>query len=290
MLKKRLKLVWAILGILVCFNMLLWIAVYDLSKHKNLRVVFFDVGQGDSIFIETSSKQQILIDGGPGSAVLEKLAAEMPFYDRTIDLIILTHPEYDHMSGLMEILKRYDVENILWTGVVRNAAEHKEWQKLIQEEEAVIFIAEQGLKIKLKNGYIDILHPFESLDEERIEDSNETSIVARLVYGENSFLFTGDTGFDTEDKLIERNIYLDSDVLKIGHHGSKYSTSDNFLSLVSPEVAVIQVGENSYGHPTEQVLARLEKFGINIFRNDINKNIEIVSDGNNFYVEVSNNN
>lgn len=288
MFKKKLKLVWTILGILVCLNMLLWIAVYDLSKQKNLRVVFFDVGQGDSIFIETSSKQQILIDGGPGSAVLEKLATEMPFYDRTLDLIILTHPDYDHIAGLVEVLKRYNVENILWTGIIRNTSEYREWQRLIKEEGAVIFIAEQGLKIKLKNSYIDILHPFESLEGKEVKDSNETSIVARMISGDKSFLFIGDIGFETEDKLIEENVYIDSDVLKVGHHGSKYSTSENFLSLVNPEIAVIQVGENSYGHPSEQTLARLEKFGISIFRNDINKNVEIVSDGNNFIINTNN--
>jgi competence protein ComEC len=287
--EKKLKLVWIILGILVGLNIFAFRIVYDLNKHRELRVVFLDVGQGDSIFIETPSKQQILIDGGPGTVVLEKLAEEMPFYDRTLDLIVLTHPEHDHMSGLIEVLKRYDVENILWTGVVRDTSDCEEWQKAIKAEQASIFIAEQGLKIKIKNGYIDILSPFEILAGENIKDSNETSIMARLVFGKNSFLFTGDTGFETENKLIEKNIYLDSDILKVGHHGSKYSTSANFLSLVSPDIAVIQVGKNSYGHPSNEVLARLENFGINIFRNDINKNIEIVSNGNNFVIKTNNN-
>ncbi|MDP3763597.1 MAG: MBL fold metallo-hydrolase, partial [bacterium] len=136
-----------ILGILVGLNLLAWLAVWELGSGTGLEVTFFDVGQGDAVFIETPQGQQILIDGGPSSVILEKLGKEMPFWDRTIDLIILTHPERDHLAGLLEVLKSYKVENILWTGVVRDTAEYKEWQKLIQEEGAKIFIAKAGLRI-----------------------------------------------------------------------------------------------------------------------------------------------
>ena len=126
--------VFIILGILLGLNALAWLAVYNLSQARLLEVDFFDTGQGDAIFIETPQNYQILIDGGPDSTILEKLNKEMPFWDRTIDLIILTHPEKDHMAGLIEVLKRYKVENILWTGIVRDTAEYKEWQKSIQKE------------------------------------------------------------------------------------------------------------------------------------------------------------
>ncbi len=281
--KKTKKQLAIALGGLVCLNLIAWVVVYNLSRPKGLEVIFFDVGQGDSIFIENSTRQQILIDGGPDSTVLEKLAEEMPFYDRTLDLIILTHPEHDHMAGLMEVLKRYKVENILWTGIIRNTDEYKEWKRLIEEEGAEIFVAKSGLKIKLADNYIDILYPFESLDGREIEDSNDTSVVARLIFGDNSFLFTGDAGMDVENKLIKNNIYLDSDVLKIGHHGSKYSTGEVFLKAVSPQLAAIQVGKNSYGHPTEEVLAKLKKFAIKVLRNDLNGDIKIISDGNKIY-------
>lgn len=287
LLKRNKKLVWVILAALVCFNIFAWVVVYDLSNSQGIEVTFFNIGQGDSIFIETNDGYQILIDGGPDSTVLEKLAKEMPFYDRTLDLIILTHPEHDHMAGLIEVLKRYKVENILWTGVIRDTTEYKEWQRLIKEEGAEIFIAKYGLKIKLRDNYIDILYPFESLEAREIENSNDTSIIARLVFDANSFLFTGDAGIDVEDKLIEGNIYLDSDVLKVGHHGSKYSTGEVFLEAVSPELAVIQVGKNSYGHPTEEVLARLEKFAIKVLRTDLDGDIKIFSDGKNLKVSKS---
>ena len=139
--------VFIILGILLGLNILAWAAVWSL-RPQGLEVTFFDVGQGDAAFIETPQNQQILIDGGPTSIILEKLGREMPFWDRTIDLIILTHPEHDHMAGLIEVLKRYQVGNILWTGVVRDTAEYKEWQKLIKEEGAKIYIAQAGQQIE----------------------------------------------------------------------------------------------------------------------------------------------
>ena len=128
---KRDKRVLIISTLLLFFNALAWVAVFDLSQPRFLEVHFFDVGQGDAIFIETPQSHQILIDGGPTSAILEKLGKEMPFWDRSLDLVILTHPERDHITGLFEVFKKYKVENILWTGVLRDTVEFKEWQRLI---------------------------------------------------------------------------------------------------------------------------------------------------------------
>jgi len=283
-----------ILIALICFNILAWIAVYDLSRPQFLEVIFFDIGQGDAIFIETPKRHQILIDGGPGSVILEKLGKSTPFYDRTIDLIILTHPEFDHLSGLNEVLKKYKVENILWTGVVRDTAEAKEWKKLIEEEKeegSRIKIAKVGQKINLSiyeiNSYIEILFPFENLEGKEFKDSNNTSFVCKLVFGKNSFLFTGDAYKNVEGELINKKAEIDSDVLKVAHHGSKTSTSEEFIAKVSPEIAVISVGrENKYGHPNQEVLELLEKYGIRILRTDEDGDIKIISDGKNY--EISN--
>lgn len=286
---KNKRLLYFLLIGLVCLNVVAWAVVYDLSRSRMLEVVFFDVGQGDAIFIETPQGHQILIDGGPSLAVLEKLAKEMPFYDRTIDLIILTHPERDHLFGLLEVLKSYHVENILWTGIVRETAEWQEWIELLQEEEAEIKIAEAGQKIIFQEDpliFMEILYPFENLAGQEFKNSNDTSIVASLIFEDISFLFTGDIGKKVEAELIEQNIDLESDVLKVCHHGSKTSSSLGFLEAVSPEVAVIQVGkDNSYGHPHPEVLANLEQFGIYVLRADINGDVKIVSDGNNFKLE-----
>ncbi len=281
------KKVFIFLGILFALNILAWSVVFDLSQQKFLEVNFFDVGQGDAIFIETSQSQQVLIDGGPSSKILEKLGKEMPFWDRDIDLIILTHPEADHLIGLLDILKKYKVENILWTGIIRDTPEYKEWEELIKKEGAKIFIASNGQKIKTANGIsIDILFPFENAEGKEFENSNDTSVVSRLVLGYNSFLFTGDISETAEKEIITKTIEIDSDVLKISHHGSKYSSSEEFLREVSPEIAVISVGkDNSYGHPTTEVLENLNKYGIKVLRTDEAGDIKIISDGKKIKIE-----
>ncbi len=278
-MKKTIK---PFLGILVFLNIIAWTAVFHLSQPGVLKVVFFDVGQGDSIFIETPERLQVLIDGGPDLTVLEKLAKEMPFYDRTIDLIILTHPEHDHLFGLLEVLKRYKVKNILWTGIIRNTAEWQEWKNLIEKERAEIKIAESGQKIILQEEPLilfNTLYPFENLDGKEVKDSNDTSIVASLIFGAHSFLFTGDITKKTEQELVAQDVYLNSVVLKIAHHGSKTSSSEEFLESVFPEVAVLSVGENKYGHPSPEVLARLEKFGIEVLITRESGDIKFISDG-----------
>ena len=287
---KNRKFLFLILGFLVFSNLIAWIIVFDLGKVRFLEVIFFDVGQGDAGFIETPQRHQILIDGGPGSVILEKLGKSMPFYDRTIDLIILTHPEFDHLSGLNEILKKYKVSNILWTGIVRDTAEYKEWKKLIEEEKAEIFIAKAGQKILWEsetNNYMEVLYPFENLEGKVFEDSNNTSIISKLVFGKNSFLFTGDAYKNVEGELINKKAEIDSDVLKVSHHGSKTSSSEEFIKSVSPQIAVISAGiGNKYGHPHQEVLELLEKYDIKVSRTDKDGDIKIISDGKNY--EVSN--
>jgi len=272
------------LGVLFGLNILAWFVIYDLKAPRFLEVNFFDVGQGDAVFIETPQLHQILIDGGPDSIILEKLAKEMPFWDRTIDLIILTHPERDHLSGLIEVLKRYKVKNILWTGVLRDTSEFKEWQRLIKNEGAKIKIAKAPQKIVCSEKWqrtvlcqIDIVFPFGSFLGQEFKDSNNTSIVAKLVFEKNSFLFTGDIYKSVERELIKKEIDIDSDILKVSHHGSKTSSSEEFIAEVSPEISIISVGkENKYGHPHPEVLEILEKYGIRILRTDLDGDIKIL--------------
>ncbi|PIV42232.1 MAG: MBL fold metallo-hydrolase, partial [Candidatus Nealsonbacteria bacterium CG02_land_8_20_14_3_00_40_11] len=270
-----------------------FLAVYDLSRRNFLEVDFFDVGQGDATFIQTPEGHQILIDGGPDSAILEKLGGSLPLGDRTLDLIILTHPENDHLLGLIEVLKNYEIGNILWTGIVRDTENYKEWERLIKkeqkEEKANIFIAKAGQKIYLSernpDQYVEVLYPFESLEGKSFKDSNNTSIVNKLIFGENSFLFPGDIYKSAEKEILEKGIDVDSDVLKISHHGSKTSSAEEFIAKVSPEVAVISAGkDNKYGHPSPETLEALEKYGINILRTDINGDIKIISNGQNLTI------
>jgi competence protein ComEC len=242
------------------------------------------VGQGDSAFIKTPENHQIIIDGGPDSSVLAEISKIMPFWDRTIDLVILSHPEKDHMQGLLEIFKKYKADYILWTGVEKIAPEYDKWVNVLSKQQkngAKIIIAEAGQEIKVGNVLINALLPFESMEGLDIGSSaNDTCVVNKIIYGRNSFLFTGDISSVVEKELIISGENISSNVLKIAHHGSKYSTSEEFLQAVNPKTAVIGVGENSYGHPTAEVLQRLEKFGIQVLRTDTNGTVKFVSDGN----------
>ncbi|MFA5310209.1 MAG: MBL fold metallo-hydrolase [Candidatus Paceibacterota bacterium] len=252
--------------------------------NAHLEVSFFDVGQGDSIFIQTPQKHQILIDGGPSyTKVLDGLSSQMPFNDKEIDLVILSHPESDHMTGLLSVLENYKVDNILWTGIEREGEKFESWKRMTAEEGSNIYYADKGDKIIMNDVVIEVVFPFSSLRGEKKDDSNDTSVVVKLLYGDSSFLFTGDISSKIE-KLISD---VDVDVLKIPHHGSKYSTSDDFLNKTSPLISVIQVGKNSYGHPTEEVLTRISNFGIKVLRNDTDGNIKIVSDGINYKIITS---
>jgi competence protein ComEC len=290
-------------AILLLLNFFAWKEVFSLCGPQLLKVDFLDVGQGDSIFIETPQKHQILIDGGPTSVVLQKLSERIPFWDKTIDLIILTHPESDHMQGLFSVLQRYNIDYVLWTGVEKTAPEYEKWISVLEQKQnintnflASIFFgqtatkvssASAGTKIKAGNAEIDVLYPLENLEGQKLKASaNDTCVVAKLIYGKDSFLFTGDISSGTEKELA--NSYelasLKADVLKVAHHGSKYSTSDLFLENIKPEIAVISVGKNSYGHPTPEVLQRLEKYDIQTLRTDQSGDINMVSDGNNINI------
>lgn len=272
-----------VLIILFCFNILAWLTVFDLNRQGSLEVNFFDVGQGDAIFIEMPGNQQILIDGGPGSAVLEKLGEKMPFWDRTIDLLILTHPHDDHLSGFIKVLENYEVENVLWTGVLMETSIFEKWQEAIKETK--VYIAQSGQKVIAGIVVLEILYPFENLENQKIKEVDNTSIVVRLVFGDNSFLFAGDAFQSVEKQLVGKGIFIESDILKVGHHGSKTSSSREFIEEVSPEVAVISVGkDNKYGHPNQETLDTLTKYGIRIFRTDEQGDIKIISNSKNYAI------
>jgi len=276
---------FVVLFILSFLNIIAF-SFFTFLSSAHLEVSFFDVGQGDSIFIQTPQKHQILIDGGPDyTKVIDSLSSEMPFNDKEIDLVILSHPESDHMTGLLSVLENYKVDNILWTGIERDGEKFESWKRMISDERAKIYYAKKGDIISMGDVEMKIIYPAELLKDKEVKDSNDTSIVGKLSYGNNSFLFTGDISSKKEKLLLESDI--DVDVLKVPHHGSKYSTSEGFLDKATPLISVIQVGKNSYGHPTEEVLTRLSNSGIKVLRNDTNGKIKIVSDGINYKIITS---
>ncbi len=284
LIEKKKKLILLSLGVLFIANILIWSIVLELNKSKFLEVNFFNVGQGDSIFIQTPKRTQILIDGGPSSKVLEKLGKEMPFYDRSINFVISSHPDPDHLLGLIDVLKRYKVDLFGFNGTKSSKPEFQVWEEQISKNKIPLTVLKRGQRISIGNNlYFEVLAPLENFEGREVSDFNTSSIVLKMVYKNNSFLFTGDATKSIEKELINQGDNLDSDILKVGHHGSRTSTTEEFLHAVTPEIAVIQVGEgNQYGHPHSEVLANLEKFGIKILRTDLDGDIKIISDGKNY--------
>ncbi|MBI5037780.1 MAG: MBL fold metallo-hydrolase [Candidatus Kerfeldbacteria bacterium] len=238
------------------------------QRPAGVRVTFFDIGQGDSALIQTSAGSTILIDGGPDRTILEKLGAALPFYEHSIDLMILTHPHADHLNGLLAVLERYEVKNILYTDVAYDAPQYDEWLQRLESVSSKKLIAHAGQTFTFDEVQLEVLYPLSDMSGQSIDDINESSIVARLSYQNNSILFTGDAGVPTEQVLLNAGVELESDILKVGHHGSDTSSSIVFINAVSPAIAVISLGNNTFGHPKASVLKRLEYVGAAVKRTD----------------------
>lgn len=280
------KTKWLSLSLLGIIVIPVWSAVLGKEPSNYLKVYFLDVGQGDAIFIEAPNHSQVLIDGGSGNAVLGELGRVMPFFDRSIDLVISTHPDKDHLGGLIEVLKRYKVEKILTTGVKTDTQGFKVWQDEIKKQNIPILVALFGQIIKLdQKADLFVLSPFDNFENRESNDLNNTSIVNRLVYGDLEILFTGDAEANLEQKLLDIHVDIKSDILKVGHHGSRNSTTEEFLKAVDPDAAVIQVGANNrYHHPTKEVLERLN--GVKIYRMDQDGRVEVKSDGKSYKIKT----
>ncbi|MBW6440512.1 MBL fold metallo-hydrolase [Patescibacteria group bacterium] len=253
---------------LITSNVFLLFLDDNQSKIDDVKIIFLDVGQGDATIVDAGGSVQILIDGGDGEKILEKLGQYMPLLDRKIELLILTHPDKDHMGGLVEVLKYYEVRQILETGIACETAICQQWDKLVEEKNIPIKYAEFGQRINVNGIDIKILYPFDNLKDVKMKDDNDASIILRIDMEDNSYLLTGDAGFVLEEKLLEKNINIEATILKIAHHGSKNATSNEFLRKVNPQTAIIPVGKNSYGHPTEELLNRLKNLNIEFFRTD----------------------
>jgi competence protein ComEC len=277
-----------IVSLLFLSNFFVWYLVSK-ADSRILTVSFLNVGQGDAILIEAPNGNQVLIDGGPGRKILSELGQALPFYDRSIDLIIVTHPDSDHIGGLPLVLKNYAVVGFLepealplrgeGPGVICDTAICEALETAVTAEGAQKITAHRGQVIQLGRGAeLEILSPVGPMAG---KDTNSASVVAKLTYGATSFLFTGDAPQATERQLIFADgKNLDIEVLKVGHHGSDTSSAPEFLAATSPEVAVISVGaDNRYGHPKTSVLDSLAKIGAKILRTDQQGRIEITSDG-----------
>jgi competence protein ComEC len=234
----------------------------EVRDGTTLRVVFFDVGQGDSIFIESPTGKQVLVDSGPDGTVLKRLGREMGYFDRSLDMVIATHEDKDHVGGLPDVFNQYQVGTFVRTENEGESSEARIVDELSKREGSEVIYARRGMTFDLgASTTLEILFP--DRDPSMLE-SNTSSIVARLVYGESSFLLTGDSPDEIEEHLVYSDAKgLESDVLKLGHHGSRTSSSELFLRAVQPQYAIISAGkDNRYGHPHSDVVARLASLHI----------------------------
>jgi competence protein ComEC len=287
-MKNQLKILIGLLAV----ALIIWFLVFNQRPGRILETDFLDVGQGDAILIKTPKGQTVLIDGGPDNKVLEKLGKYLQPLQKRIDLIILTHPHADHVSGLVEVLRRYSVGLVILNGVYLKTDNYDQFLKAIEDNKVKVLIAEAGEAIHFdKDLEFDILSPNKNpaglvfnKNSESFgtvgNDVNDTSIVGKLIFNDFSIMFMGDATSKIENQLLAYGDSLKSDILKVGHHGSKYSSFTNFLKTVAPKAGIIEVGaKNFYGHPSPAALSRLGMFDINIFRTGQNGDIRVLSNG-----------
>ncbi len=261
-----------------------------------LHVFVLDIGQGDSILIQTPSDERILIDGGPDDAVLQQLGKVMPFYEKDIDVVVLSHPHLDHVNGLVEVLKRYHVGCVMMTGVSYNFSGYTAFLEQVSEHHIPVVYA--GAHIATANGEVpadyvlgsvtlDMLFPFESEQGRTFENQNNGSIVFRLLYGKRSFYFPGDLEMEGEEKLVETTLDLHADFLKAPHHGSRTSDTIPLLERIQPDYAAISCGVgNKFGHPHPITIQHFQELHIATYRTDLDGIIEAVSDGDALWVKA----
>src|SRR3989304_9783018 len=277
-----LALIFAVLGILV---------IFQAQGSGKLRLVACDVGQGDGLLVISPGGRQVVVDGGPGSKIVDCLGQKMPFWDRTIEMVVLTHPQKDHMEGLLSVLSRYKVKMIATTGVENETELFKAWQTAIKAEGAKIYVPKAGDRLVLdsvrgQTSSMDVLWPTKDKLElwklAGLSELNKSSVVLRLQMDGVCAYLTGDIPKEILEGLIDGKCQ----VLQILHHGSKTGTNQEILDSVKPAVAIIQVGKNSFGHPHKEVLDLLASKRVKIYRNDINGIIEVKTDGRSFGIET----
>lgn len=262
---------------------LLILAISQVSR-TSARMIVCDVGQGDGILVVKGSAQ-VVVDGGPsGEKIMDCLGKYMPFWDRNIEIVVMTNTDRDHSGGLAAVVSSYEIDKFVTADGLKNTLTFRDLVDVVRERSVEAEVVEYGDKIKIgEELMIEVLWPVDVdesvaglfsetnpqvLGEWDGGDVNERSVVMELTINEKKVLLMGDAGMETEERLIEMGVIDDIDVLKVGHHGSKYATSEEFLKMIRPEYAVISVGKNSYGHPTSEAMSRLNGVGLVLYRTD----------------------
>ncbi len=276
----KISLVWIISAIFLIST------AFQFYSDDKLHIYFLDIGQGDSILVRSPDRKYILIDGGPDDTVLSELNDTLPVFVKKIDLVILTHPDSDHITGLVEVLKYYNVEKVAFNPVDKSTNIYSEFVGTIEDKNI------ENIELRDDDDFkfgccidVDVLWPEKGDDLNKIQPVNNISIAIKLTYGDFEAILAGDLESASEAQITNHND-IDADLLKVNHHGSNTSSIEPFLREISPELAVIQVGANNkFGHPTGETLEKLKDIGAGVYRNDLNGKIEIQSDGFSWSVE-----
>ncbi|MFP3896440.1 MAG: DNA internalization-related competence protein ComEC/Rec2 [Anaerolineales bacterium] len=268
---------------------LIWSAIGTLPDGK-LHFYALDVGQGDALLLRTPGGRVILVDGGPDPLVLTShLGRILPFWQRRIDLVVVTHGDSDHLSGLMPIVERYRVDYVMGPADMGENALVDQWHASLEAADIEVIPAARGQRVHLGEGLVvEVLHPPAGATRTAQSDDNENSVVLRIRMGYCILLLTGDIDAGTEERLLDRGLLSQATLLKVSHHGADGSTSARFLSTVKPKIAVISVGEdNRFNHPSDRVLQELQSAGCDVLRTDLHGTIEYITDGKQSWIKTN---
>jgi competence protein ComEC len=275
--KHKKILIIAAFILVVSLGLLAYFFIQEIQKYE-FRVSFLDVGQGDATLIQFNNGEQMLVDCGKDRKILSRLGQTLPFYDRSIDYLLVTHPDLDHYGGCIDVLRNYTIKQIVLNGHRKQDLFYEKFEHAIKDEGAIIKIIHTPEVWKIASSTLEFLSPDQTLMMGvGADDSNNYSIVFRLTNATSSFLFTADMEMPLENALLNKYCIststfscpaLEAYTLKVGHHGSDTSSGENFLKAVKAEEGIISVGKNTYGHPSLRVLHKLERAKVKMFRTD----------------------
>ncbi len=259
---------------LICLSLIFSITLRS-STGDRARIDFFAVGQGDATLISLQNDVQILIDGGPSEDILDHLSRSMPFYDKELEVVILSHADADHLTGLVEVIQDYTIKQIYMPAWKHDSQLFLAWERFIQEQSIPVKFVEEKFTVQIQEAEIQFLHPSKQTSE--FISINDESIICKVTINQASFLFSGDIEARAEERIVfAYQDALKADILKVPHHGSKTSSTELFIDAVSPELAIIQVGhDNKFHHPHGRVLDRYERKGIRVLRTDQEQSIRL---------------
>lgn len=276
--KHKKILLFAAMVLVLSLGLLLYFFIQEIQKHE-FRVSFLDVGQGDATLIQFNNGEQMLVDCGKDRQVLSRLGSVLPFYDRSIDYLLVTHPDLDHYGGCVDVLRNYAVKQIILNGHSKQDSFYEQFERAIADEKAAVKFIQTPHVWKIASSTLEFLSPDNTLAMAvGSDDSNNYSIVFRLLNASSSFLFTADMEMPLENALLNKYCLntstfdcpsLEAKVLKVGHHGSDTSSGEGFLQAAKSKEAIISVGKNTYGHPSLRVIRKLERAQMEVLRTDI---------------------